>query len=1298
MNAGLGPRGHRSSGACPQGESSAVAEAFSFSSAGTPSTGGRRLLISTLVVTAAAILLMSFAGNASAAAPANDDFANAEVVNPALPANVAGSNVEATVEANEEDHYPNVYDSIKSVWYSFTPAASGAVKIDVCDHAGNTTVVVYTGTTLGSLTKVAGALLIFNGASRCSISASVSAGTTYMIAVDAFVESAFTLEITGLVPPANDNFADAETIGPAVPSSLAGTTTGASAEDGEPDHSYDSPSPLAPNQSVWYSFTPASSGQVTFNSCSHTGALTYPSFVAAYTGSALGSLTRVAGGKSHCSINLDATAGTTYRIVVDAYVDGDFTLKLRNPPANDNLSDAETVGPLPVSVPGTGTDASMEDDETGNLAGVWYSFTATSTGTVEVDCLGSAYIQIYTGSSHGSLSLVTSQPRAACKVTLNAVAGTTYRIKVTSTGDFTLRLREPLGNDDFANALVIGPSLPASDSGSTLGATAEAGEEQHSIHGSDQHAVWYSFTPATSGEVEISMCNFTNDGLVAVYSGTTLGSLTREANWGTSDECRVTLNATASVEYRIAVENDVTFDFTLIIRGRPDNDAFADAEVLSPPESRVGTTAFSSMEPSEENHYMSGPPPTGSVWYSLTAAGDGVLELNTCGNGNQGVVVYTGAALGSLTRVAGDGGACTVSVLASSGTTYLIAVATSGGRGFILDADLGAPDNDHFADATPLGSSLPVSQAGVNVGATAESGEPGHGLNQNLASSSVWYGFTPSVTGVLTIDTCNSDFDTVLSVYAGAALDDLSKVMAGDDECETPNTLGSSIEITLTAGTQYWIAVDRYSAASPTGEFTLVITDTTPPAEPTLDSTTPDSPANNNNPKIVGSAESGSTIRLYTDAACSVPIGSATAEATFESPGIAVNVTDDSTTTFHATATDASGNTSACSTGSITYVEDSTFPDAPVITETDPASPSPDVTPLVKGTNDASTTSVEIFTDNDCGGDSPGTGTSGTTFEGAGIEVTAAANQTGSLSAFAYDAAGNVSACSTAFNYTHDDIAPAAPVITGADPASPSAEATPLIKGSTDADTAFVSLFKSADCTGFAINNDSRAIFEGAGIGAPVTVNQTSALSARAIDAAGNFSACSNTIDYIHDDIAPAAPVITATDPASPGNVTNPLVKGTADADSEAVLVYIGANCTGVAYGAGRSDFVGAGIEVAVDANTTTQLSAEAFDAAGNTSSCSSSIVYTHDSIPPDTTIDSGPSGTITTNEATFTFAAPRPVTRPRSSARSTPRLRRLHDPQDLHRPCRRLPHRHLQGRGRGRKPRCDPGHPDIHS
>ena len=106
------------------------------------------------------------------------------------------------------------------------------------------------------------------------------------------------------------------------------------------------------------------------------------------------------------------------------------------------------------------------------------------------------------------------------------------------------------------------------------------------------------------------------------------------------------------------------------------------------------------------------------------------------------------------------------------------------------------------------------------------------------------------------------------------------------------------------------------------GTFEL---DLVAPSKPVFAASTPKSPANNNQPKLHGLAETGSFVRIYKTAACTgTPAASGFAGA-FKSPGLAVSVPNNSTTVFRATATDVSHNTSACSNG-FTYVEDSIPP------------------------------------------------------------------------------------------------------------------------------------------------------------------------------------------------------------------------------------------------------------------------------------------------------------------------------------------------------------------------------------
>jgi subtilisin family serine protease len=102
--------------------------------------------------------------------------------------------------------------------------------------------------------------------------------------------------------------------------------------------------------------------------------------------------------------------------------------------------------------------------------------------------------------------------------------------------------------------------------------------------------------------------------------------------------------------------------------------------------------------------------------------------------------------------------------------------------------------------------------------------------------------------------------------------------------------------------------------------------DNQPPPPPVFTATAPASPADDNSPELIGAAEAGSTVRIYTNAACSgAPVATGTAAA-FASPGITVTVADNTTTTFYASAMDSAGNVSICSPMGITYVQVSAPP------------------------------------------------------------------------------------------------------------------------------------------------------------------------------------------------------------------------------------------------------------------------------------------------------------------------------------------------------------------------------------
>jgi len=126
--------------------------------------------------------------------------------------------------------------------------------------------------------------------------------------------------------------------------------------------------------------------------------------------------------------------------------------------------------------------------------------------------------------------------------------------------------------------------------------------------------------------------------------------------------------------------------------------------------------------------------------------------------------------------------------------------------------------NDAFAQAKVLGPAIPATATGTTAGATKEAGEPAHGSGGPF--SSLWFRLDADRTGIVTLSTAGSAFDTALAVYKGAELSKLTKIAANNDAGVGITT--SLLQFSMEAGTTYYIAVDGNRGA--TGAYVLTAT------------------------------------------------------------------------------------------------------------------------------------------------------------------------------------------------------------------------------------------------------------------------------------------------------------------------------------------------------------------------------------------------------------------------------------------------------------------------------------------
>lgn len=123
------------------------------------------------------------------------------------------------------------------------------------------------------------------------------------------------------------------------------------------------------------------------------------------------------------------------------------------------------------------------------------------------------------------------------------------------------------------------------------------------------------------------------------------------------------------------------------------------------------------------------------------------------------------------------------------------------------------PSNDLLTEATRI-EGIPFNDLVDTRMATTSASDPVHSCTSSQDSRSVWYRLTPPSTGFVTINTYNSDYDTVLAAYDGSAVE----IACNDDQ----GGVQSEIQFLAVAGMTYWIEATGYHD-SPGGTLVLTV-------------------------------------------------------------------------------------------------------------------------------------------------------------------------------------------------------------------------------------------------------------------------------------------------------------------------------------------------------------------------------------------------------------------------------------------------------------------------------------------
>jgi hypothetical protein len=251
------------------------------------------------------------------APPLNDNFANRALLEGAS-VSVKATNIDATVELGET--VPTPADGA-SLWWRWTAPQSGQFLVELVAQSISGLVEVYVGDTLQGLSAVPSSL---SGWNAKLINA--SAGQQYQIAVYGLFgqQGSFTLKVSAVSPPPNDNFADAALLSGSLVN-VQSSGLGATVEPGEPNHSN-----MPWLWSLWWRWTAPADGMTTVRV---PGNRWWNGEIAIYRGESLASLVLVT--NSHFSlptVTFTVEAGTEYYIVAYDTSFSAFTLSLIAPP------------------------------------------------------------------------------------------------------------------------------------------------------------------------------------------------------------------------------------------------------------------------------------------------------------------------------------------------------------------------------------------------------------------------------------------------------------------------------------------------------------------------------------------------------------------------------------------------------------------------------------------------------------------------------------------------------------------------------------------------------------------------------------------------------------------------------------------------------------------------------------------------------------------------------------------------------------------------------------------------------
>jgi hypothetical protein len=551
------------------------------------------------------------------------------------------------------------------------------------------------------------------------------------------------------------------------------------------------------------------------------------------------------------------------------------------------------------------------------------------------------------------------------------------------------------------------------------------------------------------------------------------------------------------------------------------------------------------------------------------------------------VVTITSPATGSVT---GDN-TPNIVFTATDANLTLVQCSVDGGAAVTCSSPWTTPIlSDGLHTVSVLGADATGShQTVASVTFTVDTTAPSAPLISTPASDTSTTALRPSIGG-------SAEPNAQIKVYDGVAQIGTATATAGGTWTFTPTS-----DLSEAAHPLHVTATDTSGNTSVNSNIRTITVDRTNPSAPVINSPASDGSSNNVRQAVGGTAEPSSTVTVYDGA---TQIGTTTATAGGSWTFTPSSDLSESAHPFHATATDAAGNTGT-SSNVRTITIDLTDPAAPVIT-----TPAQDLTSGVNtqaigGTAEPNST-VTVYD----GAAQIGTATTDGSGNWSLSPDPTFAEGVHPIAAWATDGAGNTSPASGNRVITIDNTAPIKPVISSPATGDNLGDATPVVSGTAEPGST-VDVFDGATliCSGAAdVNGDwnctpSTPLSEG-----------DHTLTARATDAYSNESNPSDDVVVTIDLTSPAAAISGPVDGSTIATHT-PAVAFTATDDN---LDTVECKADGDSYAACTSAWTTASLADGVHTVTV-----RATDFAGNTATATTT--FTVDTTAPASTIGTKP-------------------------------------------------------------------------